>query len=99
LHCITLFNTPDDLLIWDVGHQAYGHKILTGRKEISIPIDNLAVFSQKEARAYDALVRTLLHFNISSLGMAIASNLKGDLDKQHSGDWRCSIAAEWRLKD
>jgi len=29
-----VFNTPDDLLVWDVGHQAYGHKILTGRKEI-----------------------------------------------------------------
>jgi 1-deoxy-D-xylulose-5-phosphate synthase len=35
-----VFNTPDDLLVWDVGHQAYGHKILTGRRENLIPTDN-----------------------------------------------------------
>jgi len=36
-----VFNTPDDLLIWDVGHQAYGHKILTGRKAEFHTIDNI----------------------------------------------------------
>jgi 1-deoxy-D-xylulose-5-phosphate synthase len=35
-----VFNTPDDLLIWDVGHQAYGHKILTGRRIIFTRTDN-----------------------------------------------------------
>jgi deoxyxylulose-5-phosphate synthase len=39
-----VFDTPNDLLIWDVGHQAYGHKILTSRREIFIPIVNSAVF-------------------------------------------------------
>jgi len=35
-----VFNTPNDLLVWDVGHQAYGHKILTERKAVFIPIDS-----------------------------------------------------------
>ena len=35
-----VFNTPEDKLIWDTGHQAYPHKILTGRKERCIPCDN-----------------------------------------------------------
>ena len=36
-----IYNTPHDALIWDVGHQAYGHKIITGRKEYFIPIGNI----------------------------------------------------------
>lgn len=48
-----IFNTPYDQLVWDVGHQAYGHKILTGRRDLFIPIEftKELVVSLKEARA------------------------------------------------
>ena len=52
-----VFNTPDDLLIWDVGHQAYGHKILTGRKSefhTNRQHKGLSGFPKRDESAYDA---------------------------------------------
>jgi 1-deoxy-D-xylulose-5-phosphate synthase len=52
-----LYNTPDDKIVWDVGHQAYPHKILTGRKDTLTSIrhkDGLAPFPSREESAYDA---------------------------------------------
>lgn len=82
-----VFNTPDDLLIWDVGHQAYGHKILTGRREnfhTNRQWNGVSGFPKRSESVYDAFGVGHSSTSISAaLGMAIASNLKGDFDKQH----------------
>lgn len=82
-----LFNTPKDLLIWDVGHQAYGHKILTGRKDVfhtNRQFGGIAGFPARKESEYDAFGVGHSSTSISAaLGMAIASNLKGEKEKQH----------------
>jgi 1-deoxy-D-xylulose-5-phosphate synthase len=82
-----VFNTPNDLLIWDVGHQAYGHKILTGRKEnfdTNRQLGGISGFPKRSESIYDAFGAGHSSTSISAaLGMAIASNLKGDFHKQH----------------
>ena len=82
-----IFNTPEDQLIWDVGHQAYGHKILTGRKAVfhtNRQIGGLSGFPNREESDYDAFGVGHASTSISAaLGMAIASKLKGDTKKQH----------------
>ncbi|MFH7003828.1 1-deoxy-D-xylulose-5-phosphate synthase [Flavobacterium bizetiae] len=82
-----VFNTPEDLLVWDVGHQAYGHKILTERREIfhtNRQIDGISGFPKRSESIYDTFGVGHSSTSISAaLGMAIASQLKGDLDKQH----------------
>jgi 1-deoxy-D-xylulose-5-phosphate synthase len=82
-----VFNTPDDLLIWDVGHQAYGHKILTGRRDsfhTNRQLGGLSGFPKRSESIYDAFGVGHSSTSISAaLGMAIASNLKEDFDKQH----------------
>ncbi|MBC5837935.1 1-deoxy-D-xylulose-5-phosphate synthase [Flavobacterium muglaense] len=82
-----VFKTPDDLLIWDVGHQAYGHKILTGRREnfdTNRQLNGISGFPKRSESEYDAFGVGHSSTSISAaLGMAIASNLKGDLNKQH----------------
>ena len=82
-----LFDTPNDLLVWDVGHQAYGHKILTGRKDIfhtNRQFKGIAGFPSKTESEYDAFGVGHSSTSISAaLGMAIASNLKGETEKQH----------------
>ncbi|QLE01286.1 1-deoxy-D-xylulose-5-phosphate synthase [Galbibacter sp. BG1] len=82
-----IFNTPSDLLVWDVGHQAYGHKILTGRKNnfhTNRQLNGLSGFPKREESEYDAFGVGHSSTSISAaLGMAIASNLKGDTDKHH----------------
>ncbi len=81
-----VFNTPDDLLIWDVGHQAYGHKILTGRKSefhTNRQHKGLSGFPKRDESAYDAFGTGHSSTSISAaLGMAIASQLKGE-NRQH----------------
>ena len=73
-----LYNTPDDKIVWDVGHQAYPHKILTGRKVTLTSIrhkDGLAPFPSREESAYDAFGVGHSSTSISAaLGMAIANN-------------------------
>jgi len=82
-----IFKTPEDLLVWDVGHQAYGHKILTGRRDIfdtNRQLNGLSGFPKREESAYDTFGVGHSSTSISAaLGMAIASNLKGDFEKQH----------------
>ncbi|WP_178986081.1 1-deoxy-D-xylulose-5-phosphate synthase [Winogradskyella helgolandensis] len=81
-----IFNTPEDQLIWDVGHQAYGHKILTGRKDVfdtNRQLGGISGFPKRSESAYDAFGVGHSSTSISAaLGMAIASQLKGE-DKHH----------------
>ena len=81
-----VFNTPIDELIWDVGHQAYGHKILTGRKDVfdtNRRLNGISGFPKRSESAYDAFGVGHSSTSISAaLGMAIASQLKGE-DKHH----------------
>ncbi|RLD30702.1 MAG: 1-deoxy-D-xylulose-5-phosphate synthase, partial [Bacteroidetes bacterium] len=82
-----VFNTPDDILIWDVGHQAYGHKILTGRKNIfhtNRQLDGISGFPKITESKYDAFGTGHSSTAISAaLGMAIASQLTGAAERQH----------------
>ena len=82
-----LFDTPNDLLVWDVGHQAYGHKILTGRKAVfhtNRQFGGIAGFPSRKESEFDAFGVGHSSTSISAaLGMAIASNLKGETGKQH----------------
>lgn len=75
-----VFNTPYDRLVWDVGHQAYNHKILTGRRErfsTNRKFGGLAGFPNPEESEYDAFVAGHASNSISAaLGMAVASELK-----------------------
>jgi len=82
-----VFNTPEDLLVWDVGHQAYGHKILTERREnfeSNRQLGGISGFPKRSESIYDAFGVGHSSTAISAaLGMALASNLKGDFEKQH----------------
>jgi 1-deoxy-D-xylulose-5-phosphate synthase len=81
-----VFNTPKDLLVWDVGHQAYGHKILTGRKDVfhtNRQLNGISGFPKRNESEYDSFGVGHSSTSISAtLGMAIASQLKGD-NKHH----------------
>ena len=82
-----LFDTPNDLLVWDVGHQAYGHKILTGRKDVfktNRQLHGISGFPKITESNYDAFGVGHSSTSISAaLGMAIASSLKGETEKHH----------------
>lgn len=82
-----VLNTPDDQLVWDVGHQAYGHKILTGRRKIfhtNRKYGGLSGFPKRSESEYDAFGVGHSSTSISAaLGMAIASKLKGEHHRQH----------------
>jgi 1-deoxy-D-xylulose-5-phosphate synthase len=77
-----VFDTPNDKLVWDVGHQAYPHKILTGRKDRMTTIrakNGVSAFPNRDESEYDAFGVGHSSTSISAaLGMAIAANLKGD---------------------
>ncbi|MBK9543509.1 MAG: 1-deoxy-D-xylulose-5-phosphate synthase [Bacteroidetes bacterium] len=82
-----VFNTPYDQLVWDVGHQAYGHKILTGRREIfhtNRVYKGISGFPKRNESEYDTFGVGHSSTSISAaLGMAVASRLKGENDRQH----------------
>lgn len=82
-----VFNTPVDKLIWDVGHQAYGHKILTGRKaifETNRQLKGISGFPKREESEYDVFGTGHSSTSISAiLGMAISAQQKGDNLRQH----------------
>ncbi|WP_027000665.1 1-deoxy-D-xylulose-5-phosphate synthase [Eisenibacter elegans] len=82
-----VFNTPDDQLVWDVGHQAYGHKILTGRRDqfhTNRVYGGISGFPKRKESSYDAFGVGHSSTSISAaLGMALASKEKGDLHRQH----------------
>ena len=81
-----VFDTPNDLLVWDVGHQAYGHKILTERKDIfhtNRQLGGISGFPKRSESVYDTFGVGHSSTSISAaLGMAIASQLKGE-NKHH----------------
>ncbi|MFN5318948.1 MAG: 1-deoxy-D-xylulose-5-phosphate synthase [Bacteroidia bacterium] len=81
------FNTPYDQLVWDVGHQAYGHKMLTGRRErfhTNRIYKGLSGFPKRKESEYDTFGVGHSSTSISAaLGMAVASRLKGENDRQH----------------
>jgi 1-deoxy-D-xylulose-5-phosphate synthase len=82
-----VFNTPEDILVWDVGHQAYGHKILTGRKDVfhtNRSLGGISGFPKISESVYDAFGTGHSSTAISAtLGMAIAAQLTGAADRQH----------------
>ncbi len=82
-----VFNTPYDQLVWDVGHQAYGHKILTGRKNTfhtNRMIKGLSGFPKRSESEYDTFGVGHSSTSISAaLGMSMASKYLGNKDKQH----------------
>ena len=81
------FNTPSDQLVWDVGHQAYGHKILTGRRDnfhTNRIYKGISGFPKRSESVYDTFGVGHSSTSISAaLGMSLASELKEDKNKQH----------------
>lgn len=77
-----VFDTPEDRIVWDVGHQAYGHKLLTGRREAfsgNRKMGGLSGFPNPDESEYDTFSAGHASNSISAaLGMAIASRLKGE---------------------
>ncbi len=82
-----IFNTPSDILVWDVRHQAYVHKILTGRKDVfhtNRQLGGISGFPKRVESEYDTFGVGHSSTAISAaLGMAIASKLNGENSKQH----------------
>ena len=82
-----VLNTPYDQLVWDVGHQAYGHKILTGRREnfhTNRVYNGISGFPKRSESEYDTFGVGHSSTSISAaLGMAVASQYKGETDRQH----------------
>ncbi|MBC7873146.1 MAG: 1-deoxy-D-xylulose-5-phosphate synthase [Ferruginibacter sp.] len=81
-----IYNTPYDQLVWDVGHQAYGHKILTGRRDNFITnrkYNGLSGFPKRSESEYDSFGVGHSSTSISAaLGMAMAAKYKGEFDKK-----------------
>lgn len=81
------FNTPEDQLVWDVGHQAYGHKILTGRREkfhTNRLKGGISGFPKRSESEYDTFGVGHSSTSISAaLGMAVANHYKGETKRQH----------------
>lgn len=82
-----VFNTPYDQLVWDVGHQAYGHKILTGRRDVfhtNRIYKGISGFPKRSESEYDTFGVGHSSTSISAaLGMAVASKVQGDAERQH----------------
>ncbi|WP_069660650.1 1-deoxy-D-xylulose-5-phosphate synthase [Arcticibacter eurypsychrophilus] len=82
-----VLNTPYDQLVWDVGHQAYGHKILTGRRPMfhtNRLYKGISGFPKRAESEYDTFGVGHSSTSISAaLGMAVASHYKGETDRQH----------------
>ncbi len=81
-----VYNTPYDQLVWDVGHQAYGHKILTGRRDSFITnrkYGGLSGFPKRSESEYDTFGVGHSSTSISAaLGMAMAARIKGETDRK-----------------
>ena len=82
-----VFNTPEDAIVWDVGHQAYAHKILTGRRDAMATLrqtDGISGFPKRSESPYDAFGTAHSSTSISAaLGMAVADSLNGKKDRWH----------------
>jgi 1-deoxy-D-xylulose-5-phosphate synthase len=81
-----VFHTPYDRIVWDVGHQAYGHKILTGRREVFPTLrkfKGISGFPTPDESEYDAFIAGHASNSISAaLGMSVATALKNENDRQ-----------------
>ena len=81
-----VFNTPDDRIVWDVGHQAYGHKILTGRRDrfsTNRKLGGLRPFPSPEESEYDTFTAGHASNSISAaLGMAVANKRNGNASRR-----------------
>ena len=82
-----VFNAPYDQIVWDVGHQAYGHKILTGRRDVfhtNRVYKGISGFPKRKESEFDAFGVGHSSTSVSAaLGMAVASHYKGLANKQH----------------
>lgn len=82
-----VFDTPDDILVWDVGHQCYAHKLLTGRSKAFAHIrqqGGISGFPKREESQYDAFGTGHSSTSLSAvLAMALASALEGNTQRQH----------------
>ena len=80
-----VFNTPEDRIVWDVGHQAYGHKILTGRREqfcTNRKLGGIKPFPSPQESEYDTFACGHASNSVSAaLGMAVAAELEGKKDR------------------
>ena len=87
-----VFDTPRDRLIWDVGHQAYPHKILTGRRDRIRTLrqgGGLSGFTKRAESEYDPFGAAHSSTSISAgLGMAVARDLAGGNEQRHRRDRR-----------
>ena len=85
-HLHYIYNTPYDQLVWDVGHQAYGHKILTGRRDqfyTNRKYNGLSGFPKRSESEYDTFGVGHSSTSISAaLGMAMAAKYKGETDRK-----------------
>ena len=100
-----VFNTPYDRIVWDVGHQAFGHKILTGRRDLfhtNRKLKGIRPFPSPEESEYDTFACGHASNSISAaLGMAVAAAHKGEKDRHVVaviGDGSMSAAA-WPSRD
>lgn len=82
-----VFNTPYDRIVWDVGHQAYGHKLLTGRRdrfETNRKLGGLSGFPNPDESEYDTFTAGHASNSISAaLGMAVATEMNGDVPRRN----------------
>jgi len=82
-----VFDTPNDKLVWDVGHQAYAHKIITGRRKLFSSLrrwDGLSGFPARDEGPYDCFGTGHASTALSAaLGMAYAARLQGNIGRQH----------------
>ena len=87
-----VFDTPNDRLVWDVGHQAYPHKILTGRRDRIRTLrqgGGLSGFTKRAESEYDPFGAAHSSTSISAaLGMAVARDLAGQAEQRHRRDRR-----------
>jgi 1-deoxy-D-xylulose-5-phosphate synthase len=81
-----VFDTPEDRILWDVGHQAYGHKILTGRREVfhtNRKLGGISGFPNPSESEYDSFIAGHASNSISAaLGMSVAQRMEGKNDRQ-----------------
>lgn len=82
-----VFDTPDDVLVWDVGHQCYAHKILTGRRDAFLHLreqDGISGFPSRQESPYDAFGTGHSSTSVSAaLGMALADAVQGHAHRSH----------------
>ena len=86
------FDTPNDRLVWDIGHQAYPHKLVTGRRDRFRTIkqlDGLSGYLRRDESEYDAFGASHASTSISAaLGMAAARDLRGEQLQGRRDHWR-----------